>query len=82
MARTLVCPEPEAVVDKHEAYLEMRLKIEAVFEHYTAQSEYFQRAHIAQRFAMEDAFYRLTMLRDGSNNFLLTVFIAHAPNVS
>jgi hypothetical protein len=25
----------ESVVDKHDVYLEMRLKIEAVFEHYT-----------------------------------------------
>ena len=48
-------------MDKHAIYLEMRLKIEAVFEHYAAQSEYYQRANIAQRFAMEDAFYRLTM---------------------
>jgi len=39
----------------------MRLKIEAVFEHYAEQSEYYQRANIAQRFAMEDAFYWLTM---------------------
>ncbi len=36
-------------------------KIEAVFEHYAAQSEYYRRANIAQRFQMEDAFYRLTM---------------------
>lgn len=48
-------------MDKHDAYLEMRLKIEAVFEHYAAQLEYYKRANIAQRFAMEDAFYRLTM---------------------
>ena len=48
-------------MDKHEAYLEMRLKIEQVFEHYSAQSEYYRRANIAQRFAMEDAFCRLTM---------------------
>jgi len=48
-------------VDKHDVYLEMRLKVEAVFEHYAAQSEYHQRANIAQRFEMEDAFYRLTM---------------------
>jgi hypothetical protein len=40
-------------VDKHEAYLETRLKIEAVFEHYAAQSEYYRRANIAQRFAFE-----------------------------
>jgi hypothetical protein len=52
---------PEAIVDKHQAYLEMRLKIEAVFEHYAAQSEYYQRANIAERLKMEDAFYRLTM---------------------
>jgi len=46
----------------HGIYLEMRLKIEAVFEHYyAAQSEYYKRANIVQRFAMEDAFYRLTM---------------------
>jgi hypothetical protein len=51
----------EAVVDKHEAYIEMRLKVEAVFERYAAQSEYYKRANIVQRFAMEDAFYRLSM---------------------
>jgi len=51
----------EAIVDNHGIYLEMRLKIEAVFEHYAAQSEYYKRANIVQRFAMEDAFYRLTM---------------------
>jgi hypothetical protein len=48
-------------MDKHESYLTMWLKIEAVFEHYAAQSEYYQRANIAQRLKMEDAFYRLTM---------------------
>jgi len=42
-------------------YLTMRLKIEAVFEHHAAQSEYYQRANITQRFEMEDTFYRLTM---------------------
>jgi hypothetical protein len=39
----------------------MRLKIDSVFEHYAAQSEYYKRANIAQRFAMEDAFYWLSM---------------------
>jgi hypothetical protein len=48
-------------MDKHDAYLEMRLKIEAVFEHYAAQSEYYKRANIAQRFEMQEAFYRLSM---------------------
>ena len=48
-------------MDKHDVYLEMRLKVEAVFEHYAAQSEYYELANIAQRFEMEDAFYRLTM---------------------
>jgi hypothetical protein len=48
-------------MDKHQAYLTMRLKIDAVFEHYAAQSEYYKRANIVQRFAMEDAFYRLTV---------------------
>jgi hypothetical protein len=48
-------------VDKHQAYLEMRFKIESVFAHYAAQSEYYKRANIVQRFAMEDVFYRLTM---------------------
>jgi hypothetical protein len=33
-------------VDEHEAYLEMRLKIGSVFEHYAAQSEYYMRANI------------------------------------
>ena len=42
-------------------YLEMRLKIEAVFEHYAAQSEYYRRANIVQRFQMEDCFYHLTL---------------------
>jgi hypothetical protein len=48
-------------VDKHAAYLEMRLKVEAVFEHYAMQSEYYKRANVVQRFAMEEAFYQLTM---------------------
>ena len=48
-------------MDKHDVDLEMRFKIDAVFEHYAAQSEYYKRANVAQRFAMEDAFYRLTM---------------------
>jgi len=48
-------------VDKHQVYLTMRLKIDEVFEHYAKRSEYYQRANIAQRFQMEDAFYRLTM---------------------
>jgi hypothetical protein len=48
-------------VNQHQEYLEMRLKIEAVFEHYAAHSEYYKRANIVQRFVMEDAFYRLTM---------------------
>jgi hypothetical protein len=39
----------------------MRCKIDEVFEHYAAQSEYYQRANIAQRLKMEDAFYRLSM---------------------
>jgi hypothetical protein len=39
----------------------MRFKIESVFEHYAAQSEYYKRANIAQRLAMEGAFYRLSM---------------------
>ncbi len=34
--------------------LEMRCKIEAVFEHYAQQSEYYRRANIAQRMVMED----------------------------
>lgn len=41
--------------------LEMRSKIEDVFEHYTHQSEYYRRANIAQRFVMQDRFYWLTM---------------------
>jgi hypothetical protein len=48
-------------MDKHETYLTMRLKIDEVFEHYAAQSEYYKRANLVQRFAMEDAFYRLSM---------------------
>ena len=46
---------------KRDAYIEMRLKIEAVFEHYSAQSEHYKRANIAQRLAMRDSFYRLSM---------------------
>jgi hypothetical protein len=58
----LVCLESrKAIMEKHDDYLEMRLKIEAVFEHYAEQSEYYKRANIAQRFAIEDAFYRLSM---------------------
>lgn len=41
--------------------LEMRSKIEAVFEHYAEQSEYYRRANVAQRIIREDRFYRLTM---------------------
>jgi hypothetical protein len=52
---------PEAIVEKHDVYIEMRLKIDAVFKHYAEQSEYYTRANLAQRFAMEDAFYRLSM---------------------
>ena len=48
-------------MDKDETYLTMRLKIEDVFEHYAAQSEYYKRANLVQRFAMEDAFYHLSM---------------------
>jgi hypothetical protein len=48
-------------MDKHETYLTMRLKIESVFEHYAKQSEYYKRANLVQRFAMQDAFYRLSM---------------------
>jgi len=48
-------------VKQHDVYLEMRLKIDSVFEYYAAQSEYYKQANIVQRFAMEDAFYRLSM---------------------
>ena len=41
--------------------LEMRRKIEAVFEHYAEQSEYYRGANVAQRFVMKDRFYWLTM---------------------
>jgi hypothetical protein len=33
----------------------MRLNIETAFEHSAAQSEYYQRANVVQRFEMEDA---------------------------
>ena len=46
---------------KDDDSIRMPLKIDEVFEHYAAQSEYYQRANIAHRFKMEDAFYRLTM---------------------
>jgi hypothetical protein len=49
-------------MDKHQAYLTMRLKIDEVFEHYAKQLEYYKRANLMQRFAMEDAFYRLREL--------------------
>jgi hypothetical protein len=48
-------------VDKHQAYMEMRLKIDEVFEHYAPQSEYYRRANIAQRLVMEERFYQLSM---------------------
>ena len=48
-------------MDKTEDYLEMRLRIESVFEHYAVRSEYYKRANLAQRFVMEDAFYWLSM---------------------
>ena len=50
-----------ALVEQHGLYLETRLKIDSIFEHYAAQSEYYKRANLVQRFAMEDAFYELTM---------------------
>jgi hypothetical protein len=43
----------------------MRPKIEAVFDHSAAQSEYYKRANIVQRFAM-DASYQLMMDRSTS----------------
>jgi hypothetical protein len=51
----------EAIVDNHQAYLVMRLKIEAVFEPLCRAVGILQTANIVQRFAMEDAFYRLTI---------------------
>ena len=45
----------------HDVYLEMRLKIESVFLHYAERSEYYKRANLVERFAMEDAFYRFSM---------------------
>jgi hypothetical protein len=42
-------------------YIEMRCKIDTVFEHYAKQSVIYRRANIAQRFEMEDCFYRLSM---------------------
>jgi hypothetical protein len=48
-------------MDKHETYLTMPLKIESVFEHCAEQSEYYKRANLVQRFAIEDAFYQLSM---------------------
>jgi hypothetical protein len=46
---------------ERDAYIEMRLKIEAVFKHYSAQSELYKRANIAERLAMQDSFYQLSM---------------------
>ena len=48
-------------MDKHEAYMKMRFKIEEVFEPYARQSEYYTRANVAQRLVMEDSFYQLSM---------------------
>jgi len=48
-------------VKQHDVYLEMRLRIDSVFEHYAAQSEYYKHANLVQRFAMKDSFYRLSM---------------------
>jgi len=42
-------------------HLDVRLKLDAVFEHYAVQSEYYKRANIVQRLQMEDCFYHLTM---------------------
>ena len=51
-------------MDNRGTYLEMRLKIESVFEHYAERSEYYKRANIAQRFAMESgAKMRAELLR-------------------
>jgi hypothetical protein len=46
---------------KRDGYIEMRLKIEAVFKHYSAQSELYKRANVAERLAMRDSFYQLSM---------------------
>jgi hypothetical protein len=46
---------------KDDDYILMRCKIDDVFEHYAAQSEYYKRAHIAQRLVMEERFYELRM---------------------
>ena len=46
---------------KHDVYLEMRLEIESVFLHYVERSEYYKRANLVERFAIEDAFYNLRM---------------------
>jgi hypothetical protein len=46
---------------KDDDYILMRCEIDDVFEHYAAQSAYYKRANIAQRFEMEDSFYWLTM---------------------
>jgi hypothetical protein len=42
---------------RDDDYILMRCKIDEVFEHYAAQSEYYKRANIVQRLKMEDAFY-------------------------
>ena len=39
-----MCPEPGGDVEKHDVYLEMRLRTEDVFEHSAAQSEYYKQA--------------------------------------
>jgi len=57
----LICREPGGDREKHDVYLDDAAEDRAVFEHYAAQSEYYKRANIVQRFAMEDVLYRLTM---------------------
>jgi hypothetical protein len=52
----------EPIMSKaHSAYIDMRCNIDAVFEHYAQQSEYYKRANIQRRFLMEDRFYNLSM---------------------
>jgi len=48
-------------VNRRPDYLDVRLKLDAIFKHYAAQSECYRRATIVQRLQREDCFYHLTM---------------------
>jgi hypothetical protein len=62
MNPNIVMPPSKGVgMREQENYIEMRCKVEAVFQFYAQQSEYYKRANIAQRLVMADSFYHLTL---------------------